>query len=1192
MSRPIEEEPIDEEPSSSRSDPVQLPLFASDEPPPDAEPPPDHADRVRVATALDETLFTVAGAGSGKTRHLVERVLNVLCTGKARVDQVAVITFTEAAAAELRERVGEELDRIATGHTEETDPEVVHRANEALAALDGAAITTLHGFARRILSAYPFDAGLPPTFDVLDEARSLADLDEHWVDSVDALLADEQHARAVQWVIVAGGDLGKLRAIVRRMGENWDRLAAGSGAAPPPGDLPRPDTAPVAEPLRQALALAPSCVDAGDTLLAHLDSLRPYLAHLERARLDELQVLRLLVHPPRRLSSRKGAADAWAGRKPDVVAFLEQAENAREAAARRAVGAAMEVVGDALAGLAVDAARRRQREGRLQFHDLLVLARELVRNRPEVRAALHQEYRHLFVDEYQDTDPLQAELVTMIAAEPDQPVGAVPWWQLSTTPGALFFVGDPLQSIYAFRRADVGTFLRTLADVASGQARLVTNFRSAPGIVHWVNAVFERLVGPGEPGVQPEYTASFAARPSDPGCRCPVGVLGAGAARDLPAASVRALEAEELARVLRQAVEEGWTVGEGGQPLQLRDVAVLVPTRTSVPALESAFEAAGIDYRLESSSLVYETREVRELFHVLHAVDDPSDSASVVAALRSPGFACGDDDLLRHRLNGGRWDYRLDAPAWAGGDDPVGLGLRRLRDLHEARTWTGVSELVARVVDETRQLCAALDGPRWREEWRRLRFVMDQARQFAETSPGTLRQYLSWVEVQRDEDARVTEVVLPEADVPAVSVMTIHAAKGLEFPVVAVVGLGSIPQGISAPTVLFGSDGIELAVKKSVCTRGYEAARGREQDVLARERLRLLYVALTRAQNHLIVSVHRSQRSGTTAERLESALDDLPELWEHAGGTPDDDTGADDTGAGNAGADDTVAGGAPAAAPDSPGSLPAEGAQGANAPIAAEPAPTLEGWLRDRARRLAARPPVVSATAVARLAAARETGPEVLGAGGSGAPGAPDEPDDDAGTAEPGAVDDGTRAAGARALWRRGRAGTALGRAVHAVLQTVDLASGSGLEAMARVHAAAEGVPLRWQEVEALARAALDSPIVRKAVEGRFWRELYVGAPFGAGVLEGFVDLLFEGESGLEVVDYKTDQVRSDEEVTRLVVRYRLQGAAYAAAVQAATGRPVRCCTLLFLRGGEAVARPIDDLEQAVLEVQTAVDGR
>jgi ATP-dependent exoDNAse (exonuclease V) beta subunit len=205
----------------------------------------------------------------------------------------------------------------------------------------------------------------------------------------------------------------------------------------------------------------------------------------------------------------------------------------------------------------------------------------------------------------------------------------------------------------------------------------------------------------------------------------------------------------------------------------------------------------------------------------------------------------------------------------------------------------------------------------------------------------------------------------------------------------------------------------------------------------------------------------------------------------------------------------------------------------------------------------------VAATSIAKLAA-----PE----GGDLDPGLDD-------LAAP--VDDG------RAAVRRGRAGTAVGRAVHAVLQTVDLATGVGLADLARTHAAAEGVADRAREIERLARAALDAPVIRDAVAGgRCWRELYVGVPVGDRVLEGFVDLLVDGPAGLVVVDYKTDAVPGDRELEAAVERYRLQAAAYAVAVEHALGRPVERCTFLFVRAGEAVSRDVADLDAARREVR------
>ena len=183
-------------------------------------------------------------------------------------------------------------------------------------------------------------------------------------------------------------------------------------------------------------------------------------------------------------------------------------------------------------------------------------------------------------------------------------------------------------------------------------------------------------------------------------------------------------------------------------------------------------------------------------------------------------------------------------------------------------------------------------------------------------------------------------------------------------------------------------------------------------------------------------------------------------------------------------------------------------------------------------------------------------------------------------------------AADERPVWQRGRAGTSIGRAVHAVLQTVPLATGDGVDDVAAAQAAAEGVAGRAAEVAARARAALASPSVREAAAGRHWRELFVAARLGDRTVEGYVDLLYETAAGdLVVVDYKTDAAAGDEELDAAVDRYRLQGAAYAAAVESVVGRPVSRCVFVFARPGRAVEREVTDLRGAVDEVRALVAG-
>ncbi|MGH9093060.1 MAG: UvrD-helicase domain-containing protein, partial [Acidimicrobiales bacterium] len=758
----------------------------------------------------------------------------------------------------------------APGGEAAAEADAAAAAADALDGLDGAAVTTLHGFARRLLAEHPFAAGLPPAFEVLDEVRSAVDLGDRWTGMLDRLLEDPGHARALQWALACGVTLEALRSIAAGLDGAWDRVPEHPPVPVPPA-IRRDD---VLGPLRAALGLAGECGDPDDGLLVHLRGLAAWADRLEDCG-DEVELLGVLAGLGGRVATGRGRQAAWHGRKPEVAGLLALAEEAREQALAAASAYALRALGNALGGMVRQAAAERRREGRLHFHDLLVLARDLVRDHREAQAAVHEQYRYVLVDEVQDTDPLQADLAVRVAS-PWPAGGGGRWQDLEVGAGRLFYVGDPKQSIYRFRGADDRLFREAAALLVDEPLLLTSNFRSTPGIVAWVDAVFAQLA----PADGPAHVPLEAVRPPHgAGPVPPVALIGDHGEPPATAAEARTAEATDVAAVVLAVREDRWPVGDGSRPATLADIAVLVRTRAAVPALEEAFDRAGIPYRLESSSLVYQAPEVRDLLSVLRAVDDPTDQASVVAALRSPGFGCGDDDLLRHRLGGGGWDYRVDG----GGDGPVAAGLRALRALHDDRWWLEVSELVARVVEERRLLPLCLDGPRWREAWRRLRFVLDQARQFTEGPAGDLRAFLEWVDVQRGEDARVTEVVLPEGDVDAVRVMTVHAAKGLEFPVVVVAGFGAEPRRAPAG-VLFGPGGPELAARRDLATPGYGALDDTERALDDAERVRLLYVAATRARDHLVVSVHRSARAGrTVAARLADACGTCPDLWRPPG---------------------------------------------------------------------------------------------------------------------------------------------------------------------------------------------------------------------------------------------------------------------------------------------------------------------
>jgi len=1093
--------------------------------------------RDTIRRRLDETLFVEAGAGTGKTAVLVNRIVELVTVRgpdlPVSMRDVAAITFTEKAAAELRDRVRGELERRA--RSTDTPPDVAALCTQALDQLDDAAICTLHAFAQRMLTAFPVEAGLPPRIEVQDEVSSLLAFDARWRRTRDDLLDDPRLETAVLATLAAGATPEHFRRVAERLDDNWDLL---DRVGPPP-QLPTLDLSPWLDDLDTVCAARDDCTDGADKLVAYIDSLDDYRNRL-RAAIDDAERVELLLTKDPSFAARVGQRPNW----PDVEALrarIKALGEQRHAIVQPVIDAALRIVVSFLAQRAAAHAAQRRQSGTLEFHDLLVLARTVLRDPIHghvVRGRLRDRYRRLLIDEFQDTDPIQVEIATLLAANNDQDLTA-DWTTIDVTPGHLFFVGDPKQSIYRFRRADIATFLDARQRFADAPIQLTSNFRSTAPVLDWINAVFATLIKP-ETGSQPAYVALDSTRPAAPNGP---GVLLLGVdplETTLSADNVREREAASVAAAVHAAIEQSWQVNDGNggwRDVRLGDICILLPARTSLYLLERALDDAGISYRAETSSLVYGTREVRDLLTALRAVDDPSDELALVSSLRSAVFGCGDDDLFDYHVeHGGRWDIRLGPPASLPAGHPVGDAIRYLGALHAARTWVTPSELLERLVRERHVLEVGADSGRFRDVARRVRFVVDQARAFADAAGGSLRDYLGWATLQGTDGARVVETVLPETDDDAVRIMTIHGAKGLEFPIVICSGTTTRPNAQPGGVQLFfpPAGSYEVRLAKHAQTDDFELHKAIDEQMSFHEKLRLLYVACTRACDHLVVSVHRTDRPrpGDDARCTAAEL-----LWYAA-----QDAHAER---------------------DQPS--PAPQLTPSNIPVPAPP--DLESWLaaHDAAFATGARRRFVSATALAHF-------------------------DDTTATLDPGVAKDG------RDLelpsWNKGRYGTAIGRAVHAVLQTVDLGAGVGLDELTAAQAAAEGVVGSEPTIGALVRSALASPTVRSARIAPHWRETYVAVPVDGLTLEGYIDLMYRDVAApdgaaLVVVDYKTDAIDGAATLAARMSHYRVQGAAYAVAVAAATGERVDRCVFVFLTpdGAREVSIAGDELAAAITHV-------
>jgi ATP-dependent exoDNAse (exonuclease V) beta subunit len=1038
----------------------------------------------RIREALDENLFVGAGAGTGKTKALVDRLVALVASGLP-ITEIVAITFTEKAAAEMKERVRGELETMRA----QADPG--GRLERALNSLDAAPISTIHAFAGGLVRSFAPEAGVDPDYGVIDEVAAGRRFQQRWRERLEHLGTDDDARAAFARVL----RLGLLPANIETLAfDLWLRpdIAGLALHFQPPDATHWPDLAAWRDQLR---SVPIDEKPADDPLAMRLRKVLDLLELLLAASDDEREAL-LTASGIAGLKFNVSNQAVWGPRKREFSALGEEIRDALAEVLAVLREHALQAILPWIGQYVLDERAARCREGALTFDDLISITRDLVTANAQVRERLRRRYRCFLIDEFQDTDPWQFDIARAFATDPA--TGAI-------EPGRLFLVGDPKQSIYRFRNADMTIYndARSAMVRTGEEVHLDQSWRSLPALVDWVNAVFAKLFPGDDLAVSPAYHNMSAVRGEQPDGH-QVAVMGG--VLDLKAAETRRAEALHVAATCQAVVRDGWHVfdrpAKGPRPARYGDIAILIPARTSLPDLERALEPAGIPFRVESGSLVFQTQELRDLINILAAVDEPADTIAVVGALRSPALACSDAELARHKLDGGTFNYL--SPANPPG--PVTGALARLRTFHEARPTTSVADLVQVILGETGIVASGLFDRGDRDAFRRARFVVEAARTFESDGPQPLRAFVDWLEERSARPLVDHEGAALDDDEDAVRILTVHGAKGLEFPVVIMASFGTNPRPPSAPTYAIEPAAGRLAVSVGSRTRGSQFTAGPVDAVLARERLhaqaelvRLLYVAATRARDHLIVSLYRSGRSTTSGvARLESA--------------------------------DAASGIAilPAAAADVAAAPPRLAGVTVELPAAFDPA-----------------------AAAAKRAALIEAVPRLRVTSATALAGRKEGRADDS---EP---------------WSTGRGGTRLGRAVHAVLQSVPLdAEPATVVAFARAQAVAEAIPDREGDVVRLATRGLQSGAMHRArTAKRALREVPFAIAVDGTIVEGFVDLLIETDGGLEIVDWKTDDIPAAE-VDRRMEQYRLQAGLYVLGLERATGRRVENVTYVFVSAG------------------------
>ncbi|NNE44905.1 MAG: UvrD-helicase domain-containing protein, partial [Gemmatimonadetes bacterium] len=770
----------------------------------------DAAPREMIRTALDRTLVVEAAAGTGKTTELVQRIVEMLASGRAKVQSIVAVTFTEKAAGEMKLRLRGGLERAR----KEAEPGTERRIHleKALRRLEEARVSTIHGFCADLLRERSIEAKVDPEFEVLTDSEAERLYGEAFDLWLQQQLEDPPEGVRRSLRRTARGGRGSGNGPVERLKragwtllewrdypEAWrrdpfDRQAAVDEVitrvirfAELTEKCNRKDKDNLYKDTSQARRVARETVAAEEVRGREYDGLE--------AALVDLATERNFKRPRRGAGKVFGEGVARAA-VHDAHAELLEALNEFQARADADLAALLQRE-------LVEPIKRyealKRRAGRLDFLDLLVRARNLVRDDAGVRAEFQRRFTHFFVDEFQDTDPLQAEILMLLAADDG---AETDWRRASPAPGKLFLVADPKQSIYRFRRADVGLYLEVrnrLAERGAELLNLTTSFRSVPAIQGAVNAAFPEFLNGDPESQQAAYVPLAAARESHPGqpsvVALPVPAPYGGRGQVTKYAIDQSYPDAVGAFVGWLLNESGWTVterdGRGERvPVEARHICLLFRRFDSFFAGDvtrpyvDAMEARGVRHLLVGGRSFHDREEVETLRTALAAIEWPDDELSVFATLHGSLFAIGDEELLEYRHR-----YRRLHPFRRHPEDapehlrPVGEALRVLERLHRGRNRRPIAETVNRLLETTRAHAGFVLRPSGEQALANVLHVAEQARSYEGTGGISFRGFVERL-TEDAEGRKAQEAPILEEGSEGVRLMTVHKAKGLEFPVV------------------------------------------------------------------------------------------------------------------------------------------------------------------------------------------------------------------------------------------------------------------------------------------------------------------------------------------------------------------------------------------------------------------------
>ncbi|HPZ43889.1 MAG TPA: UvrD-helicase domain-containing protein [Bacillota bacterium] len=1043
----------------------------------------DSGARKAIVTDLDTCQLVEAGAGSGKTRSLVERMVALIRENKCTVDKIAAVTFTRKAAAELKEKFQLCLERELA---REKNKDVRDRLNRALNDLDRCFLGTIHSFCATLLRERPVEAGLDPDFREIEELEDALLCEQAWEDYLNRVHVENPQALA---------DLNKIDVKPEDLKDIYKMLSGYPDVEVERQDLPAPDLKPAREALKTLLdraeKLLPAAVpqkgwDGLQSLLRRALWWRR-IFNLE----DDLIFLRLLTILDKkgwvtynRWSSKEDASeikDAFDSfRDGFVLPVLQSWREHRHRFIIDFVLPAVELYG-----------KQRLERLRLNFQDLLIRAAAMLRDNPEVRRYFQERYTHILVDEFQDTDPIQAEIMFYLTG---QDACEKDWRRLVPRPGSLFVVGDPKQSIYRFRRADIDTYneVKKLIEEGGGRVlQLTSNFRSVQAIADWVNPVFQEILPSEATSSQAAFSGLDPVRGNGKGNAAGVRIIKIPGVPRHAQEKIASIDASRIARWIRWALDGGLTLDRTAEEIEAglterprpADFMILLRYKSYMDVYARALEEQGIPFRIAGSGGFSGSPEIAELLKIFKALLDPDDPVRLVAVLRGSLFGFSDNQLWLFRKAGRHFNIYSDLPGGLDDDlrEMFQWAFDRLKTFREWVQKLPASAALERIIQELGVLPCALTGELGRSRAGHLVQCLEFLAAAEREGITTLVELVDYLALLVETGVE-EEINIAPWDDDAVRLMNLHKAKGLEAPVVFLANPGknvSWEPAVHINRTCGVPRGYFVVEKKKGNTSeilsqplDWNKYAPIEKQYLEAEEKRLLYVAATRARNLLVVSVYPDKPESSPWHPFSGHFAGVPELEEVQAGTHQR--------AGVAGAEITV--------------------QDLYEARAGFPGPASSINV-----------PSYSVTSVTALSKEGVQGPERHSTG----------------------------------------LGQSWGRVIHRVLESSVKKAPVNLELFIENVLAEEGrAPEEKEQVLKLVKRIMQSTIWRRMLRSK---KRFVEVPFsvkveeekqdfkGGTIVSGIIDLVFLEDGGWVIVDYKTDTVENKEGLANLVEYYRAQ---------------------------------------------------